>query len=69
MAELTEKVKENRIRALLSLEVREVIRAPSIYFSMNSLALLCAIDESHFQIVKWLREIIASPTLAPLSRT
>ena len=51
MAELTEKVKENRIRALLSLEVREVIRAPSIYFSMNSLALLCAIDESHFQIV------------------
>lgn len=37
LAELTEMFKENTIWALLSLEVHEVIRAPSAYFSMNSL--------------------------------
>ena len=51
LAELTQQFKEDGIQAWLDLEVRDVIGALVIYFSMKSLALLFFIDQCHFQAV------------------
>lgn len=50
LAELTEQFKEDRIQALLALEVHDAIGALATYFSLNSLA-LPLIDQCHFQSV------------------
>lgn len=50
LAELTEQFKEDRIRALLDLEVHDAIGALVTYFFLNSLA-LPFIDQCHFQAV------------------
>lgn len=50
LAELTEQFKEDRIQALLDVEVHDAIGALVTYLSLNSLP-LPLIDQCHFQAV------------------